>query len=382
MKLGTPGFRPERLVEARDSRGLTQVALGELIGMKSSAISRWESADTTPEPEALQALANAVRLPVAFFLRPAGAIGERPMFFRSLASTTVSDRKRARVRLRWAEDISAELQEWVDLPNVDLPSLEVTDYRSIRDEDIEELAADCRRRWRLGSGPLSDLLLIIENAGIVVVREELGTSKMDGVSHWSNQDERPYMLIASDKATAVRSRMDAAHELAHLVLHRHIPEKSLKSLACFKEIERQAFLFAGAFLLPGETFAAEVASPSLNTFLALKSRWKVSVGAMIVRCSNLGIIEDEYQQRIWKHYSARGWRRGEPMDEDIPIESPRLLGRSIKLLVEEEVRTRDEIVSDLRLDSGDIESICSLPRGYLSAPAANVVKFPSIRSIT
>lgn len=382
MKLGTPGFRPERLVEARDSRGLTQVALAEIIGLKSSAVSRWEAGETTPEPDALQALANAVRLPVSFFLRAPAQHGERPMFFRTLASTTQGERRRARVRLGWAEDISANLQEWVDLPDVDVPCCPAENHRDIRNEDIEEFALECRRRWRLGLGPLTDVLLILENAGIVVVREELGTAKMDGVSHWSDFDNRPYMLIASDKATAVRSRMDAAHELAHLVLHRHISARTLNNAADFKEIERQAFCFAGAFLMPGETFAAEVASPSLNTFLALKDRWKVSIGAMISRCSNLGMIENEYEQRVWKHYSARGWRRGEPLDDELPIETPRLLARSVKLLIDEGVRTRDDIVSDFRLDPVDIEAICGLPRGYLTSPVANIIKFPSIRTKT
>ena len=43
MRSGISGFIPERLVEARDSRGLTQVALAELINRTSSSISRWEA---------------------------------------------------------------------------------------------------------------------------------------------------------------------------------------------------------------------------------------------------------------------------------------------------------------------------------------------------
>ena len=72
MRTGTPGFRAERLVEARDSRGLTQVGLAELINRTSPSISRWEAGGEkgqTPEPEALEALARALNLPVAFFMR-------------------------------------------------------------------------------------------------------------------------------------------------------------------------------------------------------------------------------------------------------------------------------------------------------------------------
>ncbi|MEL6768266.1 MAG: XRE family transcriptional regulator [Pseudomonadota bacterium] len=381
MRSGTPGFQAKRLVEARDSRGLTQISLSDLIGKTSSTISRWESGDQSPELEALKALAEATRLPVAFFLKPFNAHGDAPMFFRSLTSaTTVGERKRASVRLRWAQDISLSLQEWVDLPDVDLPSIDVRDHRDIRDEDIERLANECRARWNLGNGPLSDVLLVIENAGIVVVREEVGTSKMDGVSNWSAADARPYMLIARDKATAVRSRMDAAHELAHLVLHRGISSKSLNSAADFKEIERQAFYFAGAFLMPAETFAAEIWSPSLNTLVALKERWKISVAAMIMRCSSLGIVEGEYGQRLWKHYSARGWRKEEPFDDVFEPEQPRLLSRSVKLLIDERVRTRNDLLADFRLSTQDVEALCGLPRGFMSGENAEIVAFPSLKS--
>ena len=60
MRNGTPGFQSERLVEGRDSRGLTQVALADLINRTSSSISRWEAGNQSPEPEALDTLARAL----------------------------------------------------------------------------------------------------------------------------------------------------------------------------------------------------------------------------------------------------------------------------------------------------------------------------------
>ena len=84
MRSGTPGFRAERLVEARDSRGFTQVALAELINRTSSSISRWEGGGQSPEPGAVEAFARALNVPVAFFLRPLPDHGPAPMFFRSM----------------------------------------------------------------------------------------------------------------------------------------------------------------------------------------------------------------------------------------------------------------------------------------------------------
>jgi Zn-dependent peptidase ImmA (M78 family) len=382
MRNGTPGFRAERLVEARDSRGLTQVALAELINRTSSSISRWEGGGQSPEPEAVEALARALNVPVAFFLRPLPDHGPAPMFFRSMASTTQSVRKRTQARMRWAQDIALSLQEWVDLPEVNVPRLDVTDHREVRDEDIEHMANDCRIAWELGAGPIADVLLVLENAGIAVVKEEVGTVKMDGLSNWSAADGRPYVLIARDKDACVRSRMDAAHELGHLVLHHSLKPKALNNSADFKEIERQAFDFAGAFLMPAESFSAEIWSPSLNAFLALKERWKASVGAMIMRCAKLDMLSEEHQRRLWKYYSARGWRRSEPLDDELAPEHPRLLSRAVRLLVEEKVRTRDALLSDFRLPGSDVEALCALPRGYMTTQPADVVNLPKLKRST
>lgn len=375
MRNGTPGFRAERLVEARDSRGLTQVALAELIGRTSSSISRWEGGGQSPEPEAMEALSRALNVPVAFFLQPRPDHGESPIFFRSMVSTTQSARRRTETRLRWAQDISLKLQEWVDLPEANLPQLDAADHREIRDEDIERKANECRSAWGLGNGPIADVLLVLENAGVIVVKDEFGTVKMDGLSNWSKADRRPYLMIARDKDTCVRSRMDAAHELGHLVLHQNLKPKALNNSADFKEIERQAFYFGAAFLMPSESFSAEIWSPSLNAFLSIKERWKVSIGAMIMRCANMNMLSEEYQRRLWKSYSARGWRQQEPLDEKEKLEpeNPRLLNRSVRLLIDEKVRTRQELLNDFRLHGPDVEALCGLPRGYMTSEAADVV---------
>ncbi len=379
MRNGTPGFQADRLVEARDSRGLTQVALAELINRTSSSISRWEGGGQSPEPKALDALARALNVPIAFFLRPTPDHGPAPMFFRSMASTTQSVRKRTQARLRWAQDIALCLQEWVDLPKVGMPCLHVTDHREIGNEDIERMAAECRVMWDLGIGPISDVLLVLENAGIVVIKEETGTVKMDGLSNWSAVDERPYVLIARDKDSCVRSRMDAAHELGHLVLHRHLRSKALNNSANFKEIERQAFDFAGALLMPAESFPAEIWSPSLNAFVALKERWKASVGAMIMRCAKLDMLSEEHQRRLWKSFSARGWRRSEPLDDVLEREQPRLLRRSVRLLVDEGVRSREALLDDFRLHGSDVEALCGLPRGFMTMETADIVTLPNLK---
>ena len=48
MSVGTPNFVGERLKEAREARGLTGVALADLVGVKRASISQYELGDASP----------------------------------------------------------------------------------------------------------------------------------------------------------------------------------------------------------------------------------------------------------------------------------------------------------------------------------------------
>lgn len=362
---------------------MTQATLAQLVDRSKSTISKWEKGDQTPDAETLERLASVVNVRPSFFLLRPPEHGERPRFFRSLASTTQAARKKAQARLRWAQDMSLALQEWVEFPRVDIPTCDKKDYRSISDTDIERIAEKCRRHWRMGDGPISDMILVLENAGAVVAFDELESAKMDGLSNWSDADDRPYVFLASDKSTCVRSRMDAAHELGHLVLHRYVDTTTLNKKADFKEIERQAFKFASCFLMPAKAFSSEVTFPSLDGLLALKERWKVSVAAMVMRCRDLGIIDEYYATKLFKNRSRRGWIKQEPMDDvkTLPVERPRLLSRSIKLLIEESVLKRGVLLEELRISAGDVEELAGLSHQYLTFQDAEVTSLPKLKPV-
>ena len=376
MRVGVNGFQSDRLLQARLSRGLTQTALAVMVERSSGTVSKWEKGEQAPETEALEKLAVRLAMPVSWFLKPVPDYGNNVCFFRSNASVTKEAQNISLVRLKWLNEISLTMQRWLDWPEVNVPTLEHADHRTISDAEIEDAAIACRQRWGLGLGPISDMLLVLENAGIICVREELGFSKMDGASKWFATDGRPYVFLASDKANGVRSRFDAAHELGHLVLHRNVSD--LEFSKRYPEIERQAHLFAGAFLLPAESFAAEVTKPSLDTFLALKMRWRVSIGAMIMRCRRLEIFDEEYAARLWKNYSARGWKRLEPKDNEIGFEPVRLLPRAVTVLLSEANLNREGLLLALGFSARDCELLCSLPEGFFTR-SASVTTLSEIR---
>ncbi|MCQ4143189.1 ImmA/IrrE family metallo-endopeptidase [Vogesella sp. AC12] len=376
MRTGVAGFQGGRLIQARAARGMTQSALSELSGVSSPSISKWERGEQFPEPAALERVATALELPATWFLRPMPDFGKSGYFFRSNTSLTKAARTIASIRLEWLHELSASIQEWIGWPAVNLPvSLSREEALLLTDEEIEDIATQCRQHWRLGMGPIDDVIRVMESAGIITTREPLGYIKMDGVSRWFDVDNRPYVFLAADKASAVRSRFDAAHELGHLILHRHLTKADEEER--YSELERQAHLFASAFLMPAESISLELAHPTLDTLQVLKRRWKVSIGAMIMRASTLNLIGEAYTTRLWKNYSARGWRKGEPLDDVLEPESPRLMPRAIKMLLEQGGFTKPYLIETIGLPAADIERLCSLPEGYMTGEMASVIQLNS-----
>ncbi|HEX3473205.1 MAG TPA: XRE family transcriptional regulator [Silvibacterium sp.] len=359
-------FVRERLVEARDALGITQQELAQALGKSDSTISNWETGHQSPEPISLQRLSTTLNLPTQYFLRTMPEYGSCAIFFRSLANAAARARTREKARMRWLQHASLALQSILDFPPVNFPQLLAEDgYGRLSFADLEEIATDVRKYWNLGEGPISSMVLVAENAGVVFGIDRLGSTSIDGQSTWCSFDNRPYILLNSDKYTAFRRQMDVAHEISHLILHNGVTETALER--DFDLIEAQAKYLANAILLPHKSFSAELYSLSLDGLLSLKPRWKVSVGAMIMRAHQLDILSDEAERRLWKYRASRGWHRREPYDlpTETPVEEPRLLRRSIEMLVTQKIRsTADLLYSDICLPAVDLEMIAVLPRGY------------------
>jgi hypothetical protein len=103
---------------------------------------------------------------------------------------------------------------------------------------------------------------------------------------------------------------------------------------------------------------------------------------MIMRAYQLGILSEAAAQRLWKYRAARGWHRREPLDlpSETPVEEPRLLRRSIELIVNEKVRSkRDLLELDICLGADDIEMLASLPTGYFKETPDVVSLEPRLR---
>ncbi|MCY3822848.1 MAG: XRE family transcriptional regulator [Nitrospinae bacterium] len=366
MPSSTPGFQGKRLAQAREARGLSAVNLADLLGISTTSISQYERGVQSPRPEIMEAISAKLNLPVARFLLPVLPEKSGRIYYRSMASATKSARIRAERKFEWFKEISQYAEEYFTFPDVDIPRFEVpSDFRKITFERIETIASETRHYFQIPDGPVPHLVSILERHGVVVARGNLEAETLDAFSEFPD-DWRPFIFLGADKNVAVRSRFDAAHELAHLVLHRDIDKKHLAIKKDFKILESQAHRFASAFLLPENEFLKDLWVPTLDAFRALKGRWKAAIAAMIKRCEDLEVINENQARRLWVNLGRRSWRKKEPLDDSIPVETSSFLRQCIELLVMENVRTKSQIVDDLMLSQGDIEELTSLPKGFLT----------------
>lgn len=369
MKPGTPYFRGVRLREAREARGLNGVALAELLGVTRQTISQYEHDQISPGPAVMETITRVLRLPAEFFSFDAKWVKRRPRFMRSMATTAAGARLRAERRFEWLVAIGRFLERFIKMPAPNVPMLDVPSrLDEISDEFIEHAAQSVRRFWKLGDGPISNIAWLMENNGIVVGQSRLWADKLDALSDWDDEHAgRPYFVLGLDKRSAVRSRFDAAHELGHFILHRHVDRTQIfKDQALFRVMEDQAHRFAGAFILPAEAFASDFYIPTLDALVALKPKWKASIAMMTMRAGHLALLSEDQVRFFYINISRRKWKEREPLDDKLEFEQPRLLKRSIELLVDNGVQTRDQILGAIPVAPPDIEEIANLPIGYLT----------------
>jgi len=360
---------PTRLRDARLAKRLNQSELAGVIGVTRQAISAFEQGEKSPEADTLARISATLDQPMSFF-----ATEDRPVFgefsvrtFRAFGPDTKRRNLMCDVLGKWFVQAARYFDDFVNYPKIELPvaSPSRNDGR-YTSEEIETAAEECRRAWGLGVGPLSNVIALLESKGITVCRVEIADEQIEAFSFWNGP--RPFIFLASDKDSCVRARFDAAHELGHLILHRWVGPDELEDKKILKLIEREANRFASAFLLPRKSFPNEVYTTRLDAFIGLKRRWKVAIQAMIYRCKDLAIFDEDQVTNLYKQISARRWKTREPLDnpDEMPLEQPRLLKRAADLLLKSGRKAADEICVELQMSRKVIEAICNLPSGFLA----------------
>ncbi|MCF3123710.1 ImmA/IrrE family metallo-endopeptidase [Streptomyces arenae] len=315
---------PARITLARKRRALTLAGLSARVNVSVQSLSNYETGRTAPRPATLARLAEVLGFPETFFHGP--PLPEVPA---ESVSWRDADRTHARAReaARVSALLGAELYDWIGrrfrLPPVGLPPM--------AGAAPVTAARELRRAWGLGSGPAPDMVRLLESRGVRVFAPAAEHARVGTFSLW--QRGFPYLFLDT-AADPARVRVDAAHEVGHLLLHRD-------GRPCTGPLaDRDADAFAEAFLLPQVGMTGVEAAPADGTeahpharplprtprlpdVVALAHTWGVPPQTLATRMLGLGLLDDARHRRLCRELALHEGRPAAPGGRS-PLPSPAL----------------------------------------------------------
>lgn len=333
------GFNPNRLAVARRRRGLTKTDLADEVGLELRTISAYEAGEFKPSDKVVSDLSRALRFPVTFFF---GESLHEPTpdtaSFRAQSKMTAGQRDMALSQGALALHLNTWLEERFELPCPAIPDVG-------RDQTPEAAAEALRSEWGLGVGGIRNAVHLLESKGVRIFALSVKAKEVDAFSMW--RGETPFVFLNTQK-TSEHSRFDAAHELGHLVLHRHAAPQG-------RQAEKEADAFASAFLMPRASVLAHVPKfTTMETLIRLKKIWSVSVAALAYRFHTLKVLTDWHYRTIYVELSKRGYTKSEP--NPAPHESSQLLAKAFTALREEGI-TRQQVAKDLCVGTSELDDL-------------------------
>ncbi|HEC2244723.1 TPA: ImmA/IrrE family metallo-endopeptidase, partial [Staphylococcus delphini] len=336
-------FNGKRLKEARLYNKISITELAKQLNISKQMISKYENGITDPSAEKSLQLNGILGFPREFFYSEENFNFEsKGTFFRSRLTATKKSKIPAEYLLKYSIVVRDFLDQYVEFPElIDYGEL-VTDNNDI---DIENITMQIRNNMELNDRPIEDMLEVVELMGIVAVKFGYDEDKVDAFSATTLLNGKKYFsIVTGNPRSFYRQQFSLAHELGHWILHNdYIPEELSKEE--YKEMEKEANEFASAFLLPKESFSNDLRNITINidNLLTLKSKWNVSIAAMIERGHQLGIINIHEKSRLYRYMSYHNLRNPEPLDKETPCSEPLALSQSIELLIDEKVMEGSEI---------------------------------------
>jgi len=292
-----------KLKTARSLTGMsTRAVAAKLVKrfpISHATIANYESGRSVPPMDVLAALAELYERPINWFLeRGKSLTGVR---YRNLKS---------RARMADLHRFEADVQRWIDA-YVSIEARrkqplepQVRDFHARAGISAEDLSREVRRRLAVSEDePIASVVEVLEQFGIRVL-ENPTELRIDGMAAKYGTE---YVVILNPTVSNDRSRLNAAHELAHVLLGDCDSDQD-ESPA----VEQRAFDFASHFLLPNRQLKRAFEGKSMVRLVQFKERFGISLAAMVYRADRLGFITKQEAKSLWIEFARRGWKTNEP----------------------------------------------------------------------
>lgn len=328
----TKAIFAERFKSARLLNGFSLQDLADALGgiLSRQALHRYEKGEVIPDAEKINALSKALNISPDYFFRTT-KIEFSDIEYRKLSRMPQKDV--AIINETTKEYLSRylELEEIIGLPHSFENHLKdfgiVTTY-----EQVNRAAEHLRKEWSLGTGPIFNIVELLEDKNIKVVKLNVDED-FDGLQTFVNGCI-PVVAYNERKANKPdRVRFTLLHELAHLLLvFGDVTEKQKETL-CHQ--------FAGAMLLPEKTIKAELGNhrTKLSTLELgnIKKQYGISMQAIVMRAKVCGIINDNYTKQFFFLIRQQNWKVDEPVEYQGIEESNRFEQLLFRALIEDQI---------------------------------------------
>ena len=375
-----------RLKEARLFKRMTMDDLAQAVGINKQAISQFENKKAIPEPLTLKRIADVLQFPYSFFCEPDLPATVGNTYFRALYTSKKKDLVSQQIKAKYLAKIYSVLSTKVKFKELNLPAFSSESERFLT---IEDVAMRVREYWQLGEGPISNMVKLLEQNGIIVGEFATNSREIDAFYQYYEEDNHPSycVILGADKRSFFRRQFNCAHELGHILLHERYSDLNEIDREEFRKRENEANAFAAAFLLPAQSFGSDVSAyPNrLEHYIELKKKWKVSIAAMIMRAHSLGYLTTNQYVYLMRQMSARGYRQEEPLDDAIEYSHPHALKNAINLLIEKGGMSSEDIITlfeekQFSVPAALIEELLDLETGTLSRKIkTEIIEFPIMR---
>lgn len=368
-------FFGEKLQSVRELNGLSRKELADKLNVSEQAIWQYENQYTVPKFEIANELKKIFNVKAQFFYSEPFITNISKVESIAYRAEDRDARKKTKMETSFIDFTSYFLNKFeskLNLPNTNIAqlrdeSIKLYNKRSDSDNQVlqlEMIAENAREKLDVVTN--SDLLYRLELSGIYILEKNMGSS-IDAYSTWTNQ-EKPFIILGNKKKSAVRRNFDLAHELGHLLLHYKMDMDSLTKDE-HKKIEKEANDFASFFLLPKEQFLEDFSTISKksnpDSYIDLKMKYMVSIGALEYRAYKLGLLTFEENRYFYAKLNQKDYKKSEPFDEDIAIIRPGKIRSLLDLIFRNHLFSLNNILNDYYVDRSFLESLLGLENGFL-----------------
>lgn len=361
-------FNRHMMALARDSKGLTQSDLARGLNIQQGTLSKYEGGLIAPPGEFVAEIASFLGFKESFFFEAGRPFGMPPFHYRKRKKLSVKALNKivAEMNIRRLH-VSTLLRSYSLKTNGFIPEIDRNEYigSSRAHFSVDAVARQIREMWGLSTGPIPNMMELVEEMGGIVIPCDFGTDLLDAVSQ--RIDGLPVLFFVNMHAPADRIRLTIAHELGHMLLH-------TTEILADEEMESEADEFAGAFMMPANEIRPQLRQFSLRQLAHMKTHWKVSMAALAVRASRLNLITPYQSKMFFIEMGKLGYRKREPHEPSREI--PSLLRRMIQFHIRDLGFSIDEVASLLHLTLENFNSmygedllvhgVAGIKRGHLS----------------